>query len=186
MHRRSHSTRQHMTDPRITALRIALVALGLICASLGPLMLVWPSGWRWSPHHSHYEQMMVGLYFTLGIFLLVAAKDPLRHLSVIWFTVWSSVVHGSIMAVQALAAAEHRAHLFADVPALFIAAAVLALLTPRKAELADLLPAAGYLRVPLTRSGVGHFHTAGTLNGRAVEILVDTGAASTVVAMSVV
>ena len=53
-------------------------------------------------------------------------------------------------------------------------------------ELADFLTARGYLRVPLTRSGVAHFHTAGTLNGRPVEVLVDTGAACTVVAMSVV
>jgi hypothetical protein len=52
--------------------------------------------------------------------------------------------------------------------------------------LADFLTARGYVRVPLTRSGVGHFHTPGTLNGRAVELLVDTGAAATVVAMSVV
>jgi hypothetical protein len=53
-------------------------------------------------------------------------------------------------------------------------------------ELAEILKVRGYVRVPLTRSGVGHFHTAGTLNGRPVEVLVDTGAASTVVAMSVV
>src|SRR5262245_36020496 len=53
-------------------------------------------------------------------------------------------------------------------------------------ELADFLTARGYLRVPLTRSGVGHFHTAGTLNGRPVEVLVDTGAACTVVSMTVV
>jgi hypothetical protein len=53
-------------------------------------------------------------------------------------------------------------------------------------ELADFLTARGYVRVPLTRSGVGHFHTAGTLNGRPVEVLVDTGASCTVVAMSVV
>lgn len=53
-------------------------------------------------------------------------------------------------------------------------------------ELADFLTARGYLRVPLFRSGVGHFHTAGTLNGRAVEVLVDSGASCTVVALSVV
>lgn len=53
-------------------------------------------------------------------------------------------------------------------------------------DLVDFLTAGGYLRLPLTRSGVGHFHTAGTLNGRPVEVLVDTGAACTVVAMSVV
>jgi hypothetical protein len=53
-------------------------------------------------------------------------------------------------------------------------------------ELTDFLTTRGYLQVPLTRSGVGHFHTSGTLNGRSVEVLVDTGAACTVVAMSVV
>jgi clan AA aspartic protease (TIGR02281 family) len=53
-------------------------------------------------------------------------------------------------------------------------------------ELTDFLSAQGYHRVPLTRSVVGHFHTAGTLNGRAVEILVDTGASCTVLSMSVV
>jgi hypothetical protein len=53
-------------------------------------------------------------------------------------------------------------------------------------ELTDFLTARGYQRVPLTRSGVGHFHTPGTLNGRPVEVLVDTGAACTVVSMSVV
>jgi hypothetical protein len=53
-------------------------------------------------------------------------------------------------------------------------------------ELADFLIARGYVLVPLTRSAVGHFHTCGTLNGRPVEILVDTGASCTVVAMSLV
>ena len=121
-----------MTNSRITALRIALVVLGITCAALGPLMLVWPSGWRWSPHHSYYEQMMVGIYFMLGIFLLLAAKDPLQHRSLIWFTVWSSLVHGGIMAAQAVSSPEHHSHLFADVPALFLAAAVLSVLTPRQ------------------------------------------------------
>jgi hypothetical protein len=53
-------------------------------------------------------------------------------------------------------------------------------------ELADFLTSRGYHRVPLTRSGVGHFHASGTLNGRPVEVLVDTGAACTVVSMTVV
>ncbi len=53
-------------------------------------------------------------------------------------------------------------------------------------ELTDFLAADGYVRLPLRRSVVGHFHTDGILNGRPVEVLVDTGAAITVVAMSVV
>ena len=98
-------------------------------------MILWPSGWRWEPHHAYYEQMMVGIYFTLGVFLLRAARDPLENLSLIWFTVWSCVVHGSIMAVQSLSGTMHRGHLIADVPALFIGAAVLGMLTPRRSAL---------------------------------------------------
>jgi hypothetical protein len=79
--------------------------------------------------------MMVGIYATLGVFLLRASRDPLKHLSLIWFTVWSSVVHGAIMAVQSFGVemdgARHLGHLAGDVPALFIVAAVLAVLMPR-------------------------------------------------------
>ena len=117
-----------MTTKSTSLLSIALVLVGVICLALGPLMLVWPAGWRWAPHQPHYEQMLVGIYFTLGIFLIRAAKDPRKHLSLIWFVVWSSIVHGGLMTFQALSAAEHRGHLFGDVPALFIAAAMLGFL----------------------------------------------------------
>ena len=46
--------------------------------------------------------------------------------------------------------------------------------------LAEFLEQNGYIRVPLSRSGIGHFHTEGTLNGRPMSVLVDTGAGSTV------
>ena len=45
-------------------------------------------------------------------------------------------------------------------------------------SLAAFLNQHGYLRIPLSRSGVGHFHTEGSLNGRPVSVLIDTGAAS--------
>jgi Aspartyl protease len=53
-------------------------------------------------------------------------------------------------------------------------------------ELTDFLSSLGYQRIALTRSTVGHFHTQGVLNGHSVEILVDTGAACTCVALSLV
>ncbi|HSC97982.1 MAG TPA: DUF6632 domain-containing protein [Casimicrobiaceae bacterium] len=122
-----------MNARRLQALRISLIVLGSVCMALGPLMLLWPSGWRWEPYQPHYEQMIVGIYFTLGVFLLRAARDPLRHLSLIWQTVWLSIVHASIMAVQSFSGPQHHGHLVADVPALFIAAGVLSFLTPRSA-----------------------------------------------------
>ena len=119
---------------RIKYLRIALLLVGLIFIfGIYPLTIIWPSGWSWHPGQSDYLQMILGIYATLGVFLLVASRNPLAHLSLIWFTVWSSIVHGGIMAVQSLANPEHRGHLWGDVLALFVVAAVLTLLTPRGA-----------------------------------------------------
>lgn len=101
-------------------------------------MLVWPSGWRWHPYHPYYEQMILGVYATLGVFLVRAGRDPdpLRHASLIWFTVWSSVVHGGIMLAQALTGSDHFGHLIGDVPALFLIAGILGVMT-RQAARAD-------------------------------------------------
>lgn len=119
---------------RIKYLRIALLLVGLIfIVGIYPLTIIWPSGWLWHTGQSDYPAMILGIYATLGVFLLVASRNPLAHLSLIWFTVWSSVVHGGIMAVQSLANSENMGHLWGDVLALFIVAAVLGLLTPRGA-----------------------------------------------------
>jgi hypothetical protein len=75
--------------------------------------------------------MILGVYATLGVFLLLASRDPLQHLSLIRFTIWSSLVHAGIMAVQAIQTPGERGHLLGDVPALVIVALVLAGLTPR-------------------------------------------------------
>jgi hypothetical protein len=113
-------------------LRIALIVVGLIFIfGIYPLGIVWPSGWTWGHGHSHYLLMIVGVYATLGVFLLIASRNPQANSSLIWFTVWSSVVHGLIMAAQSLTDPAEKGHLIADVPALFIVAIVLGVLMPR-------------------------------------------------------
>lgn len=120
---------------RLFYLRIALVVVGLtFIFGIYPLTIVWPSGWSWGHGHSHYLMMILGLYATLGVFLLLASRDPAAHRSLIWFTVWSSVMHGAIMAVQSFVDVGERGHLIADVPALFIVAIVLGLLMPPAAS----------------------------------------------------
>jgi hypothetical protein len=110
-------------------LRIALIVIGLtFIFGIYPLSVVWPSGWAWGHGHSHYLMMIIGVYATLGVFLLMASRDPDAHKSIIWFTVWSSVVHGAIMTWQAFTDPAERGHLIADVPALFLIAIVLAAL----------------------------------------------------------
>ena len=120
---------------RLSTLRILLVLVGLIFIfAVYPLMtVVWPSGWRWQPNQPEYEQMILGIYATLGVFLLIASRNPLQHLSLIWFTVWSSLVHAGIMAVQAVKAPTEHGHLLGDIPALAIVAILLAIFTPRAA-----------------------------------------------------
>jgi hypothetical protein len=116
-------------DSRVRLLRGLIFIFGVY-----PLMMsLWPSGWRWQPNQPEYEQMILGVYATLGIFLLIASRNPLQHRSLIWFTVWSSLVHAGIMAVQAFKMPSEHGHLFGDIPALAIVAVLLAVLTPRGA-----------------------------------------------------
>ena len=117
---------------RARYLRIVLRAVGIVFIfGVYPLTIVWPSGWAWHTGQSEYLQMILGIYATLGVFLIVASRNPLEHRSLIWFTVWSSVVHGGIMAIQSIVHPEHVAHLWGDVLALLVVAAALAWLMPR-------------------------------------------------------
>ena len=141
--REAHSRRRESSDVRASTSTSSKSTVGTPAqverAKSDDLVLIsaWPAGWSW--HHdgqSLYLQMILGIYATLGVFLLIASRDPLAHASLIWFTVWSSVVHGGIMALQSIAYPEHMGHLWGDVPALLIVAAVLAFLMPRRAAAA--------------------------------------------------
>ena len=99
---------------RESALKVLLVVVGLIfLLGVYPLMMfLWPSGWRWTPNQPEYEQMILGVYATLGIFLLLAARNPSANRSLIAFTAWSSLVHAGIMAVQTFQMPGERGHSF--------------------------------------------------------------------------
>lgn len=117
-------------------LKIVLFASGLVFIfGIATLMRLWPAGFAWTPSQPEYEQMFVGVYATLGIFLLVATRAPERHRSLILFAAWSSIVHGLVMAVQALVDVTERTHLVGDVPALVIVGVALLALAPRGASL---------------------------------------------------
>ncbi|MBS0273855.1 MAG: hypothetical protein JSR55_05520 [Proteobacteria bacterium] len=115
----------------LSLLKIALVVFGVTMLLIYPLSMVWPSGWAWhmgAPYASDYFMMIVGVYFVLGIFLILAARNPLANKSLIWFTVVSSLVHGAIMAQQSFGMTggmNHMGHLMGDVPALIGVAVIL-------------------------------------------------------------
>jgi hypothetical protein len=106
-------------------LKIALIVFGIAFLLIYPLSVVWPSGWSWhmgAPYTSDYFMMIVGVYAVLGVFLILAARDPLANRSLIWFTVASSAVHAAIMTEQSFTMSngmDHMGHLVGDVPALF-------------------------------------------------------------------
>src|SRR5215831_7963710 len=78
---------------RERVLKVVLVVLGLIfCAGVYPLVLM--------AKEEPALAMMMSLYVTLGIFLLLAARNPSANRSLIGFTAWSSFAHAAVMAVQ--------------------------------------------------------------------------------------
>jgi hypothetical protein len=118
---------------RADLLKYALIVFGIIFCLIYPLAIFWPSGWAWhagAPYESDYFMMIVGVYATLGVFLILASRNPAANRSLINFTIVSSVVHAAIMAWQSLQMPEHMGHLYGDVPGLVAVAVVLYLLKP--------------------------------------------------------
>ena len=80
---------------RERALKIVLVVVGvLFCAALYPLVLM--------VKQDPALAMMMSLYATLGVFLLLASRNPSAHCSLIAFAAWSSFAHAAVMSFQAL------------------------------------------------------------------------------------
>ena len=79
---------------RERALKVVLVVVGLLfCAAVYPLILM--------VKQDPALAMMMSLCVTLGVFLLLASRDPSSHRSLIAFAAWSSVAHAAVMGVQA-------------------------------------------------------------------------------------
>ncbi len=60
------------------------------------MMVIWPDEWSWSLAQPEDEQMIMGIYIILGIFLVRVAKDPMANTSLLWFRVWYRLVHACL------------------------------------------------------------------------------------------
>jgi len=109
---------------RNTALKVTLVTVGLIFLALAYPMILFV---RQEPALS----MMLSLYVTLGVFLLLAVRNPLPSRSLILFTAWSSLVHGVLMGTQSLMGMVSRAELV-GVAVLLVIGVLLIALAPLK------------------------------------------------------
>jgi len=124
---------------RTPLLSRALNIFGLVFVfGIVVLNRIWPAGWAWRPEQPAYLHMILSIYVVLGIFLLRAARDPARHLSLIWFAVWSSLAHATVMAIHSLTDAGQMGHLWGDVAALVLTAVVLTVLVRRELPAARL------------------------------------------------
>jgi hypothetical protein len=111
---------------RERALKAVLVVVGLLfSAGIYPLTIFFSS--------EAALAMMLSLYVTLGIFLLMAARNPSANRSLIAFTAWSSFAHAAVMAVQAFRSVVPRGELL-GVAALVAIGVALIVLAPARRE----------------------------------------------------
>ena len=110
---------------RERALKVVLVVVGLLfVATVCPLLFL--------VRDEPTLQMMLSLYVTLGVFLLLASRNPSAHRSLIAFAAWSSIAHASVMAVQAVYHVSERVHLLIGVAMFVIIGLALIVVSPAK------------------------------------------------------
>src|SRR5712691_7260431 len=110
---------------RERALKFVLVLVGLLFSALVYPLTMFV---RQEPALA----MMLSLYVTLGIFLLLAARNPSANRSLIAFTAWSSLAHAAVMVVQSFQMASERGELLSAVTVLVVIGVVLIVLAPAK------------------------------------------------------
>jgi hypothetical protein len=105
---------------RERALRVVVIVVGLLfSAAIIPLMMM--------AKQDPALAMMMSLYVALGIFLLLASRNPSAHRSLIAFTAWSSFAHAAVMGVQGLLNWIARTELIGSAVLVVIGAALIAL-----------------------------------------------------------
>ena len=116
-----------MVRERILKIALALVGL-LFSAAVYPAI----GGLRDPAHSDTGDTIMMGVYFALGIFLLVAVRNPSAHRSLIAFAAWSSFAHAVVMSVLGLEIASERVGFLIGSAALVAIGVALIVLLPRK------------------------------------------------------
>src|SRR5215467_13998219 len=116
------------------ALKTVLVLVGLLfSAAIYPVI----GGLRDPAHSDTGDTMMMGLYCTLGIFLLLAVRNPGAHRSLIAFAAWSSFAHALVMSVLGLEIASERAGFLIGSAILVLIGVALIVLAPRTQSLRE-------------------------------------------------
>src|SRR5437899_974380 len=116
---------------RERALKVVLVLVGLLfSAGIYPVVTSVRSGWEANKEDA--LPMMLSLYVTLGIFLLLAARNSSANRSVIAFAAWSSFAHAAVMAVMAVHLASERGGLLGAAAVFSVIGAALIVMAPAR------------------------------------------------------
>ena len=114
---------------RERALKVVLVLVGLLfSAAIYPLI----GGLRDPAHSDTGDTMMMSLYFALGVFLLIAVRNPSEHRSVIAFAAWSSFAHAVTMSIQGFVIPSERTGFLIGSGVLVVIGVALIALAPAK------------------------------------------------------
>jgi hypothetical protein len=119
-----------------TGLKVVLMVVGLLFSAA-----IYPAiGGLSDPAHSDTgDTMMMGLYFALGIFLLMAVRNPSAHRSLIAFAAWSSFAHAVVMSILGFEIATERVGFLVGSAVLVVIGVALIVLAPAKQPFGRLL-----------------------------------------------
>ncbi len=129
-----------VTSKRERALQVVLVLWGVlsVVANIYPLVTSFLAGLR--PTEATAVPMFWSVYATLGVFLVLAARNPSAHRSLIAFAAWSSVVHAAVMVLMAIQLPSRRGELLVGVAATALPAVLLFVLAPSSARSEGAVP----------------------------------------------
>jgi hypothetical protein len=116
---------------RERALKVILLLVGLLFSAA-----IYPAiGGLLDPAHSDSgDTMMMGLYFALGVFLLIAVRNPSAHRSLIAFAAWSSFAHAVVMTIMGFEIASERSGFLGGSAVLVVVGLALIVLAPGKKQ----------------------------------------------------
>jgi len=129
-----------VTSKRERALQVVLVVWGVltVVANIYPLVTSFLAGLR--PTAATAEPMFWTMYATLGVFLVLAARNPSTYRSLIAFAVWSSFAHAAVMVLMAIQLPTKRGELLAGVAVTALPAVLLFVLARSSARSEGAVP----------------------------------------------
>jgi len=129
-----HSNEVNVKRERLT--QIVLVIVGLVDVAMVYFLYLdlWHSSWLLE-RKNECDPMFLSFFIPAGVFLLLAARRPSEHRSMIALVAWWNISHAAVMAIQTVEAWSHGVHRnFADVILFLVIGGVLLALLPAKRE----------------------------------------------------